>query len=100
MTAGQDTTVRSSSLSTTAAAICGVLGLIDIGLIGGIWYDDPPPLVVSLGGCARPHHATGAGPGPAGQPARPGRRPDGQVHLGAARHSRVFPGRTRMGHDP
>jgi hypothetical protein len=49
MTASQEITTRPSSLPTTAAALCAVMGLIDIGLIGAIWYDDPPPLVVSLG---------------------------------------------------
>jgi hypothetical protein len=49
MTANQETATRPAILSTTAAALCGVMGLIDIGLIGAIWYDDPPPLVVSLG---------------------------------------------------
>jgi hypothetical protein len=49
MTASQEVTTRPSSLSSPAAALCAVMGLIDIGLIGAIWYDDPPPLVVSLG---------------------------------------------------
>jgi hypothetical protein len=50
MTTHQETTaLRPSPLSSTAAAVCALLGLIDIALIGFIWYDDPPPLVVSLG---------------------------------------------------
>jgi hypothetical protein len=49
MTSTQDTTaLRPSSLSATAAAICGVLGLIDISFTGVIGSKDAPPLVVSI----------------------------------------------------
>lgn len=49
MSTSQETTTRPASLPTAAAALCAVLGLIDIGLIGAIWSGDPPPPGVSLG---------------------------------------------------
>lgn len=44
----QNTTSYPSPLSATAAALCGVMGLIDIGFTGVIGSKDAPPLVVSI----------------------------------------------------
>lgn len=41
--------LRPSLLTGTTTAIFAVLGLIDVGLVGAIGTNDPPPLAVSLG---------------------------------------------------
>src|SRR3954470_16114726 len=43
------THTRTSLLTPTTTVIFAVLGLIDIALVGAIWMDDGPPVVVSLG---------------------------------------------------
>ncbi len=40
---------RPSLLTPGTTAIFGVLGLVDIALVGAIWTSSPPPLAVSLG---------------------------------------------------
>jgi hypothetical protein len=45
----QATLIRPSLLNNTTAAIFGVLGLIDVALLGAIATNDSPPLGVSLG---------------------------------------------------
>jgi hypothetical protein len=49
MTATHETLARPASLSNAAAAIFGLLGLIDVALTGVIGSSGAPPLIVSLG---------------------------------------------------